>query len=192
MSEETRQRILTKGAELIHRQGYNNTGIKQILDAAQVPKGSFYFYFGSKEDFGLAVVEYHEALFRDRVMQILIQGEGGPLTRLRAFFEYFRAFFAEAGYCLGCPIGNLAQEMGDLSPIFQQRLEKSMRGLTRVISRVLAEAGGLGELPEGLDPGETAMFMVEAWHGALARMKVAKNAEPLDVCHKMLFERLLG
>ena len=43
----TREEIVRKGAALIHAQGYNATGIKQILDAAGVPKGSFYFYFKS-------------------------------------------------------------------------------------------------------------------------------------------------
>lgn len=192
MGDETRQRILEQGARLIHRQGYNNTGIKQILDAAAVPKGSFYFYFKSKEDFGLAVVDHFEASFRERVVETLVQGAGGPLERLQAFFICFDDYFASEGYSLGCPIGNLSQELGDISPIFRQRLDRSLRGLVRVMARVLTEARGLGQLPDGLDPQETAMFVVESWHGALVHMKASKSGAPLSVFRKMVFGRLLG
>ena len=52
-------RILAEGARIIHENGYNNTGIQEILIAAGVPKGSFYFYFKSKEDFGLQLVDFY-------------------------------------------------------------------------------------------------------------------------------------
>jgi len=58
----TREEIIRKGAELIHAQGFNATGLKQILQVAGIPKGSFYFYFKSKEDFGLAIIDYFNAI----------------------------------------------------------------------------------------------------------------------------------
>jgi TetR/AcrR family transcriptional repressor of nem operon len=51
MKEDTKQRLLMTGAEIMHLKGFNHTGIQEILDKAGVPKGSFYNYFKSKEDF---------------------------------------------------------------------------------------------------------------------------------------------
>ena len=58
----TREEIIRKGAELIHAQGFNATGLQQILQAVGIPKGSFYFYFKSKEDFGLEIIDYFNAI----------------------------------------------------------------------------------------------------------------------------------
>jgi len=55
MLANTRKRIIETGAAIIHRKGFNHTGIQEILNAAKVPKGSFYNYFKSKEDFGLQI-----------------------------------------------------------------------------------------------------------------------------------------
>ena len=57
-AETTKQRIIKKGAELVYSNGFNNTGIQEVLHAADVPKGSFYFYFKSKEEFGLSLIDY--------------------------------------------------------------------------------------------------------------------------------------
>ena len=58
----TREEIIRKGAELIHAQGFNATGLQQILQTAGIPKGSFYFYFKSKEAFGLEIINYFNAI----------------------------------------------------------------------------------------------------------------------------------
>ncbi|MGE4296426.1 MAG: TetR family transcriptional regulator C-terminal domain-containing protein [Desulfovibrionaceae bacterium] len=195
MTDTTRERIIMAGAELIHARGFNNTGIKEIVETAGVPKGSFYFYFSSKEAFGLAVVDQYEATFLERLHALATETSLSPLDRLRAFFERTQQRFASQGYSRGCPLGNLAQEMGDLSPAFQERLERAMRHLTRILADLLQQAVDAGELdtaelgPHPLE--EIAFFIVEAWHGALVRMKSAKSGEPLDICRRMIFERVL-
>ena len=60
---DTKRKILEHGARLVHMKGFNHTGIQEILEVAGVPKGSFYFYFKSKEEFGLELVDYHLARF---------------------------------------------------------------------------------------------------------------------------------
>lgn len=193
MTKQTaRERIIEAGAQIIHRNGYNNTGIKEILDAAGVPKGSFYFHFKNKEDFGLQVVDHFTAFFGARAKEALADKSVPPLARLRGMLRSFKEYFEEQGCSLGCPVGNLAQEMGDLSPAFRQRLGKAIEGLAVLFAGPLREARKRGELPEGLDPLDTARFIVAAWHGALLRMKVVKTTEPLDLFEEMVFERLLA
>lgn len=97
MSTETKERIIARGAELIHRQGFNNTGIKEILDAAEVPKGSFYFYFKNKEDFGLAVIDHYRSMFREMNAGLLTSTEGTPLERLEFFSAHLKSILLSRG-----------------------------------------------------------------------------------------------
>lgn len=191
MSEETRSRILEAGAELIHQRGFNNTGLKDILKAADVPKGSFYFYFDNKEAFGIELVDFMRQRFAEIVLPLVADTSISPLERLHAFFDFFIAHFASQGFTRGCPFGNLAQEMSDLSEPFRAKLEEALNGLAKTFTTLLVEAEECGEIPADLNLEETAIFMVQAWHGAIIRMKVTKEASPLILCKKTIFERLL-
>ncbi len=191
MSEETRQRIIEAGAELIHKQGFNNTGLKDILRAADVPKGSFYFYFDNKEAFGLEVLEYYRHRFKQVFDDILRDDSRPALDRLRDFFSAFQTYFESHNYSRGCPVGNLAQEMSDLSGPFREKLQEVLEGLTTAHVYILTEAQKSGEVPTDLAIRDTAIFMVEACHGAIIRMKVTKSAEPLEIFYKFIFEKVL-
>ncbi len=191
MSETTKQRIIEAGAKLIHQRGFNNTGLKDILKAADVPKGSFYFYFENKEAFGIEAVDYYTDQFRETHRATLRDETRSPLERFRAFFEASHTFFADQGFTHGCPIANLALEMGDLSEPFRAKLDQAMNGLTSAFMYILKEAQKAGEVPADMNIRETATFIVGAYHGAIVRMKVTKNSEPLDLCYKFIFEKIL-
>jgi TetR/AcrR family transcriptional repressor of nem operon len=185
-----KERILQKGAEIIHQKGYNHTGIQEILDAAKVPKGSFYNYFSSKEDFGLQVIDYFVAHFDGIAREILENHTFPPLERVRKFLDHFIDFFKMKQYTLGCPIGNLAQEMGDLSAPFQKKLKGAVDAMAGHYIRVLSEAQSKGDLPQGLDMRQTAFFLVTSWHGALIRMKIERSPEPLEDHKNFFFNRI--
>ena len=190
--KNTRQRLIEVGAELIHLKGFNHTGLQEILKVSGVPKGSFYFYFASKEEFGLAIIDHYDAHFAAIAEEVLGPGgDAGPLQRLRSFLEVFRGYFEAHGFSRGCPVGNLAQEMGDLSEAFSRRLEESIARMAAPLKRVLNEARDLGEIPSRVDPDSMAFFIISAWHGSLLRMKVSRDSGPLLIFEKTLFDHLL-
>ena len=191
MSTTTREHILTCGSRIIHHKGFAATGLQEILQAAGVPKGSFYFYFKSKEEFGLALVDYYQTWFAGQVRPILKDASRPPLERLAGFFLWFRQYFEQEGFIKGCPIGNLIQELGDVNPAFRDKLHASLDSLIRFVTKLLREAQERGELPERLPPEDTARFIISAWQGALIRMKAAAGPEPLDTFQRMTFEVLL-
>lgn len=191
MSEETRQRIIRAGADLVHRKGFNNTGLKDILRAADVPKGSFYFYFDNKEAFGIAMVDHYGTIFRGMFENITQDETKPPLEQLREVLDVFHQYFKNEGYTRGCPVGNLAQEMSDLSEPFRARLLQAMDGLAGLFEEILRRAQTAGDIPADLDVRETSIFIVEACHGAFIRMKVTKSGEPLEICNKFILEKLL-
>ena len=184
--------ILEKGAEIIHRKGYNHTGIQEILNAANVPKGSFYNYFKSKEDFGLQVIDYFTAHYNQMALRTLEDASVAPLDRIHRFLTEFINYFRSQGCAGGCPIGNLAQEMGDLSSKFSLKLKASIDLMVEAYTRVLAEAQQAGDISESLDVKEAAYFIVASWHGAIIQMKLTKDLAPLETHRKFIFSNIYG
>ena len=188
---DTKQNILQIGAEIIHRKGYNATGLQEILSAANVPKGSFYNYFKSKEDFGLQVIDFFTDYFDQFCKSILEDCTRSPLGRLERLLDEFMEFFKSRSYTCGCPVGNLAQEMGDVSPVFQKKLSKAIDTMVDYYTMILSEAQATGEISKDLNAKEAADFIVASWHGALIRMKVSKGVEPLRNHKKFILNYVL-
>jgi TetR/AcrR family transcriptional repressor of nem operon len=191
MKTDTKDRIIQIGAEIIHRNGYYHTGIQEILNAAQVPKGSFYNYFKSKEDFGFHIIDHFSNQFTQLTKDVLEDSSVSPLERIRKVLEGFKDFFKSNGFCNGCPIGNLSQEMGDSNPTYREKLKAAIDIMVDGYAHVLTEAQKAGEISEKLDVKETAYFIIASWHGALIQMKVSKNIEPLHNHTRFIFEHVL-
>jgi TetR/AcrR family transcriptional repressor of nem operon len=192
MQSNTRDRIIETGAEIVHRKGFNHTGIQEILNAAGVPKGSFYNYFKSKDDFGLQIIDYFSAHFQQIAKKTLEDNRISPLSRIYAFLTAFMEHFEAQNYAGGCPIGNLAQEMGDLSPVFRKKLSEAMDMMVDAYSRVLSAAQNDGKIMKSLNIKDTARFIIAGWHGALIQMKLTRNLDPLKNHRKFIFDHLLN
>jgi TetR/AcrR family transcriptional repressor of nem operon len=188
----TRDKILEVGTKIIHHKGYNHTGIQEILKAAGVAKGSFYNFFKSKEEFGLQVIDYFSSYFSHIAKEILEDRSVPPLERIKLILQWFMEYFKSTNFTRGCPIGNLSQEMGDLSPAFREKLSSAIEQMVAGYANVLAEAQAAGEISEKLDVRETANFIVSSWHGALVHMKVVQSVEPLKNHSKFIFDIILN
>ncbi len=190
--ENTKEKILAHAAQIMRRKGFNNTGIQEILQSAGVPKGSFYFYFKSKDDLGLALIDYYAQYLAAMGGSVLKNSETPPLQRLEKFFEGFRLLCSQEEWRSGCPIGNLTQEMGILSDEFQAKLRDVFKRIRGGISECLEQARTRDGIKLPMDPDETADFILNSWEGALLRMKAEGNTEPLLLFEKMIFGRLLN
>ena len=190
--EDTRKTILEAAADLVHRQGFNHTGLKEILDASGVPKGSFYFFFKSKEEFGLALVDYYAEKMAVVARSCFEDTSASPIARLRSFFHRVHSQFEADGCEKGCPIGNLCQEMSDLSPVFRQKLASILERMATGMAELLRQAQEIGEVPANLDPEDTARFITSSWEGAILTMKVVKTVEPLDRFERFIFGEILS
>ncbi|MGY0231879.1 TetR family transcriptional regulator C-terminal domain-containing protein [Longispora urticae] len=180
LSDGTRTRLLEAGAAAFLENGYHGTGIKQILDEVRVPKGSFYNYFASKEDLGVAVIRY----YRDctaRSMADAMENAPAPLVGLRTFFERQMAAFEEARFAGGCLLANLAGEL-DGSDACRDALAVAFRAWRDDVRDALAAAQRDGTVRADIDATELADVLVESWEGAVIRMKIDRSLEPLDRC----------
>ena len=177
--KDTRHEILRIGTDLIARQGFNATGIDAVLKAAGVPKGSFYHYFKSKDDFGLAVIDHFAAGFARRLEAFLEDEEVGPCDRLRNFFESSLARVTQNQCTRGCLIGNLGQELAGFNEGFRARLDAIFGHWRGSFATCLRRAQELGELAPELDAELVAGFLLSGWEGAILRAKVMKSPQPM-------------
>ncbi|MGR9052933.1 MAG: TetR family transcriptional regulator C-terminal domain-containing protein [Gammaproteobacteria bacterium] len=192
MSEMTQKQInrvnlLSQGVKLLMEQGYHGTGLKEILDAVKIPKGSFYNYFGSKERFGAEVIEHYIEPFILRLNAHLTRSEGDALGALERYFGEQIAELEKNEFKGGCLLGNMMGEIGDTSELCRQALKTSVKRYRNLLQSGLAQAQRQGTVRNDLDAAEMADLLANAWQGALLRMKIEKSSEPLkQFCRHLL------
>ncbi len=188
---DTKSLLLDHGVRLMRERGYHNTGIHDILAAASVPKGSFYHYFKNKEDFGLQVVDRYADDSYAEIDRVLGDKRQLPLVNLQHLFEEFRGDY-ERRFCRdGCLLGNLGQEMADVNDTFRHRIGSHFDKWTARIALCLDEAVVSGDLSADVDTTMLAGTLLDAYEGALLRMKVVKNIGPLQAFLDVYFEKML-
>lgn len=190
LRQETRERLIRCGTELLTEQGFASTGIDLVLKRVGVPKGSFYHYFASKEDFGSAVIDHYAAYFANKLDRCFGDDTRPPLARLRAFVDEAAAGMARHGFRRGCLIGNLGQELGAANETYRDRLEAVFRDWQARLERCLEAARACGELRADADCERLAAFFWIGWEGAVLRAKLTASAEPLELFASGFFAAL--
>lgn len=178
MANDTQQRLLEQGMAMLLRRGYHNLGIAALLDATQIPKGSFYHYFASKEDFGLQVIDLYMAHVHAGLDQCLGDEILPPLQRVRRFFEMTEEKYRDEGY-LGCLLGGLGQELSGVSETFRRKVEQCFSEIAGRIATCLQKAIDLGDLPRDADPENMAELLVNCWEGAALRTRLRRDPATL-------------
>jgi TetR/AcrR family transcriptional repressor of nem operon len=187
----TREHLLEIGLERLRTTGYTATGVKEVLDLANVPKGSFYHYFESKEAFAGEVFQRYADGEMQRAERVLGDRKAAPLKRLRRYFEELISVYGQAGDISGCLVGSLSLEVADHSPKLRSQLKTVFGGWQQGIADVLREAIDRGDLPRSTKPDELAGFLLNSYEGALVRMKAEKSDEPLHTFLHFAFNVLL-
>lgn len=187
----TRDNLIQVGARIFHETGYAATGIKDIVDAAEVPKGSFYNHFESKENFGKEVVDYYFDSGLANLRARLENDDIPPLERLRTYFDDRIRGFQATGYVRGCMLGNLSLEVADHSVCIRERLAAHFRTWSGLFEACIAEAQKTGAIDNRLPAPLLAQFLLNSWEGALLRMRVVKSDAPLKEFVEVVFGSIL-
>lgn len=185
-SEAKKDHLLRCGLEVMKANGYNGTSVKDIVDAAEVPKGSFYNYFESKEAFAVAAIEQVAAEDYQASAALLRRSGVPPLQRLEQFFTANIDGACAGDFRVGCFMGNMCQEMADNCEAIRIKIHCVLGDLTALIEDVLRQAQADGTLTTEYEPAVMAEFLFNAWEGALMRMKATKGRDPLDAFITML------
>ncbi|MFT5083630.1 MAG: TetR/AcrR family transcriptional repressor of nem operon [Lentisphaeria bacterium] len=180
MRESKKDHILTSGLTVMQSRGYNGTSVKDIVDAARVPKGSFYNYFESKEAFAVDALEKIASETFASSQLILGDTDKSPQQRLQQFFEAGANYAGDCEYKGGCFFGNMCQEMSDSNEAIRTKVQQVLKRKTALLAQVIDEAKTLNEINSDTPSHTIAEFIFNAWEGALMRMKASKSREPLD------------
>jgi TetR/AcrR family transcriptional regulator, transcriptional repressor for nem operon len=178
MAHDTQQQLLEQGMVMLLRQGYHNLGIAAVLEATQIPKGSFYHHFSSKEDFGLKVIDLYMEQVHAGLDQCLGDQSRSPLERIRSFFEATEEKYRSEGY-LGCLLGGLGQELSGVSEAFRRKVEHCLSEIARRIAECIEQAMEQGDLPKDTDAQKMAELLVNCWEGAALRTRLRRDPAPL-------------
>jgi len=187
----TRERILEVGAQAIADKSFNSCGLAEILQRAGVPKGSFYHYFSSKEDFGVALIEKASAEYVELLQPIVSDRKRTPLQRLRAVFELSREECMANGAARQCLIPKLALETSQLSEPVHAAVKCAYDQWSALIARVIREAQAAGQVARSHDPDRLANVLVMLWEGATIRMQIDRSLQPVDDFLSFVFDSLL-
>ncbi|MDD2320979.1 MAG: TetR family transcriptional regulator C-terminal domain-containing protein [Geobacteraceae bacterium] len=185
--------IVQAGLDIILSKGFNATGVEAILKQANVPKGSFYNFFSSKEEFGLAIIDRYIAEINSRIFQPILEEDSlPPLQRIRKCFESLISLFESNDCSKGCLIGNLSLEMSDQYEKVRQRLDLVLQRWADIYAALLLQAKRENALPSELDVEMLAENMIASYEGALLRAKVKKSSEPLRNFIHLYFDKFLA
>lgn len=189
---DTRERLLRAGMELFGKKGFNGTGLTEVLAKAEVPKGSFYHHYGSKEDFGVAVIERARDEHLDEMRPLLSDRRLTPLQRLRAMFEKARCECAAAGTNTECLIPKLALETSSLSDPVHTAVRCAYQLWSAMLAQVIREGLDQGEIDRKHDADRLANLLIMLWEGAAIRMQIDRHVGALDDFQAFVFDTLLG
>jgi TetR/AcrR family transcriptional regulator, transcriptional repressor for nem operon len=181
-ASDTREKILTSARSLIELRGYSALGVAEICKAAGVPKGSFYYFFESKEALALAVIDARWEAQR-RVWDRVLRSDAAPLERLRQLLEETeadqRARQQSCGTVAGCLFGNLTLELSNQTEIIRDRLQQIFTAQAEMVEVVITEAAKRGDVHVA-DARAAARSFIAQLEGQVLFAKLYNNTQRLD------------
>jgi TetR/AcrR family transcriptional regulator, transcriptional repressor for nem operon len=183
-----REKIVAAAAERFHALGYNACGVQEIVDAAGVPKGSFYNYFKAKELLAREVLNNYWA---DAGLEILADKSIAPLERLRRHFQHGASRYKKFGFENGCLVPKFMHEVSDSTPLLRTDLRRQVARWTALIADAIREGQADRTISNSIDAETTARFLIESWGGVTGAMKLAASRAPIDDFFSVAFGTLL-
>ncbi|MDR5828204.1 TetR/AcrR family transcriptional regulator [Caballeronia sp. LP006] len=178
---DVRENIITVGQRLIGAKGFSAVGLNEILTEAGVPKGSFYHYFGSKDAFGVALLERYFEDYLNDLDQTLAQpglSMAQRLTNYWSIWQETQSFFDCQGKCLAVKLG---AEVADMSEAMRATLKRGTAGIVSRLASAIEIGVAEGSLSIEGDPQSVAQSLYQLWLGASIMVKIVRNTQPFEV-----------
>lgn len=190
---DTKSRLIEAARELFLTQGYTATGIAQILKAAKARSGSLYYFFPTKEDLLLAVLETYKDLLWPVVIQPVFDRVSDPIERIFGVLDGYRRMLQYTECSQGCPIGNLALELGESQHTARRLISENFTAWRAAIRQCLDAAAD--RFPPDVDTDRLALFVLTTMEGAVMLARTYRGIEAYDGVITLLrdyFDRLMN
>ncbi|MEP6770044.1 MAG: TetR/AcrR family transcriptional regulator [Acidobacteriota bacterium] len=180
----TRDKILEAARQLFWDAGYEATSLQQIAQDAGVHPGSVYYVFRTKEDILLAVLDWYLENLEPILIEPLFSSVSDPIERITGLLAGYRMQLVATGFTRGCPIGNLALQVGRAIPRAQEKVRANFAGWKAWVGQCVREAAS-GAIPEE-DVASAATFVLTVMEGAVMQSLTEASIEPFDQCVREL------
>jgi len=171
------------------QKGYTAVGLAEVVAAANVPKGSFYYYFKSKEAFGEALLEEYFAEYLNRITPIL-EGSGSASERLMNYFRYWKDTQCSDRNDIKCLVVKLGAEVCDLSEGMRNVLCRGTQAIEGKLAKCIEAGYSDGTIISCGSSISLARGLYQSWLGASLMVKVHGHNEPFDTALAMTQRQL--
>jgi TetR/AcrR family transcriptional repressor of nem operon len=172
-----REQLVDGSARVFLEQGFNAASVNDIVQAAGVPKGSFYNHFPSKEALAVEVLRrYVDGLG----LGTLAASQGSALDGIRAHMDAVIAARAAAGVRFGCLLGNFSTDTVALSDLLRDAVDEGFARWIGALAGAIRRAQDAGEIRNGTDACVLARYVVSGFEGAVALAKTLRGGGPIE------------
>ena len=190
-TKSTRQAILDTAQLIVGRKGFSAVGLNEILQAADVPKGSFYHYFNSKDAFGVVLLDTYFDHYVKGIEQLFQQPELSGCAKLMRYWQTWvdnQTGCTDAGKCLAVKLG---AEVSDLSEPMRLALDRGTARTIALLAQALLQGVEDGSLTVQQPPQRLAQHLYALWLGTSVMSKITRTSAPFDEA-LLLTRHLLG
>lgn len=174
----TRERLIEAARDLFLLQGYHSTGVAEIVQTANVRMGSLYYFFPTKEDLLLAVLEWYRDNIFEGLLKPVFERIDDPIERAFGILDGYRQMLLFTAFDQGCPIGNLALEIANSHPKARELLVSNFKQWADEVANCLSRASG--KLPPNTDIAGLAEHFMAVMEGAIMLARTYREIEPFD------------
>ena len=179
MTGTTKERILEAAEELMLTKSFHSVGLNEILAAVKVPKGSFYHYFSSKEQFGVELIAHYVSAHTARLKKFFGATEASGLQKFADYWGFLIGRMTDCCCQQSCLVVKLGLEVTNFSEPMRQVLADGLKTWRAIFEQAVRDGQKDGSIRKDLNPQLAAAVLQDTWQGAMQRMQVEKNVEPL-------------
>ncbi|MES2571447.1 MAG: TetR/AcrR family transcriptional regulator [Verrucomicrobiota bacterium] len=182
----TKQRILEAAEELMLTKSFHSVGLNEILSTVKVPKGSFYHYFRSKEQFGVELIAHYVREHTLRLQKAFAESNSNALQKFVDYWTCSIGFMTQGDCRQSCLVAKLSLEVTNFSEAMRVVLAEGLTNWRAIFEAAIREGQADGSISKALDPAESAAVVQDTWQGALQRVQVEKSVLPLRTAARFL------
>ncbi len=184
--QQTRERLLQTAFQEIHAHGFQGMRVDEVLRRSGLQKGAFYHHFGSKLEFGYAVLQEQIEPLIETIWLEPLADVVDPIRDLPALLDDLGERVPPTMFEHGCPLNNLAQEMASQDEGFRERIAGMFAHWTDALEAVFEKGKAAGHLRDDVDSRAEARFVIAVLEGCTSVFKVERSPEQWVACRSQI------
>lgn len=163
---EKKEKLIASATSLVLGKGFASSSIDDICALAKVTKGSFYHYFKSKDEIGIAVLKawgaYGLGLYADGTSA----KTNDPFEQINLMIDVMIGFSLQPKPCV-CAVGMISQEVSLHNEVLRIECDHQLTAWTNMVELILSNARRTTKTTQDYDPLKLAWFLNSIWQGSM-------------------------